>query len=125
MTTITPAIDRLREAVKRTTFANVIISHDDAATILHALDGMAAPADGIALTRVERSLLRTMKANAGAPVSEQELRDQADTPKRKPLTHASLWVHIRRLRVKLRAHSAGEIQTVRGIGYQWREAEHG
>jgi DNA-binding response OmpR family regulator len=125
MITIAPVIDRLREAVGRTTFANVIISHDDAALILHALDAAIAQPDGLQLTPTERSLFRALKVNAGVTVSSEDLQRNADAPRGRALTHASLSVHMRRLRIKLKAHNAGRIDNIRGIGYQWREAEHG
>ena len=125
MITIDPTIDRLREAVGRTTFTHVIISHDDAALILHALDAAIAQLDNLQLTPTERSLFRALKVNAGVTVSSEDLQRNAGAPRGRALTHASLSKHMYRLRVKLKAHNAGRIDIIWGIGYQWREAEHG
>lgn len=126
MNTLDPAIGRLRAAVdrcKRVGFASIVLDASDATVILTALDLANQPPeeDGLPLTRIERSLYVALKANPGEPVTYEELRRRADTPGARPLTVGSMWVHIRRLRMKLEAAGMGEIQTVRGVGYQLKE----
>jgi DNA-binding response OmpR family regulator len=63
------------------------------------------------LTRSEIAIYRTLVAE-GAPVSAQKLLEASGCS-----SLESLWVHKRRLVVKLRHHRRGDIDTIRGKGY--------
>lgn len=65
-------------------------------------------------TSTEFSILRELAIAQGKAVSFDHLVNVAGTT-----THASLWVHMSRIRAKVLTYSWGEIWLVRGIGYIW------
>ncbi len=83
---------------------------------------MEVEGESIQLTYVEFEILRTMMARPGRVFSRHMLLEQlwGDASYRDPRT---IDVHIRHLREKLEADSRDPkfIQTVRGVGYRFRE----
>ena len=65
------------------------------------------------LTPREVAIYRMLVGTDG-PVSFQRLVAASNCK-----SLGSLWVHTRRLRLKLKAHRAGHIETVRGEGYRY------
>ena len=78
---------------------------------------LLALADGsemrLQLTPIEVAIYRMLVGTDG-PVSSQRLVAASNCK-----SPGSLWVHTRRLRLKLKAHRAGHIETVRSEGYRF------
>ena len=78
---------------------------------------LLALADGsemrLQLTPIEVAIYRMLVGTDG-PVSFQRLVAASNCK-----SLGSLWVHTRRLRLKLQMHRAGHIETVRGEGYRF------
>lgn len=75
------------------------------------------------LTPIENRLLRAFWQHKGETVVFETLIHAAGMRCADDMAaaQASLWVHIRRLRMKLEKHSALRVLTVRTIGYQLQE----
>lgn len=75
------------------------------------------------LTPIENRLLRHLWQHKGATITFEALIHAAGMRCADDMdaAQASLWVHIRRLRVKLQKRSALRILTIRTIGYQLQE----
>ena len=69
--------------------------------------------DELELTPIEVAIYRMLVGTDG-PVSFQRLVAASNCK-----SLGSLWVHTRRLRLKLKAHRAGHIETVRSEGYRF------
>lgn len=95
----------------------VVLSRDMLERIIVALeqppaeDALLLAIQNIA-TPIEFRMWRALYVAKGKPVSTTDLRAAAGVER-----VGTLWVHVRRLRAKLRASALGKIETVRGRGY--------
>ena len=90
----------------------------------HALPAVLAQTERH-FTPIENRLLRHLWQHKGETIALESLINAAGmrcTDDMKA-AQASLWVHIRRLRVKLQKRSALRILTIRTIGYQLQEGK--
>ena len=110
-------IDKLKIAIFNIDeWGMVQLSQADAKAIGAQLR-LLVEADGsekrLKLTPCEVAIYRMLVGTDG-PVSFQRLVAASNCK-----SPASLWVHTRRLRLKLKAHRAGHIETVRSEGYRF------
>lgn len=109
-------IDKLQLAIFNVDeWDRVCLDIDDAKSIGAQLRLLVEADHGekrLGLTPREVAIYRTL-VGATEPVSARQLVAASGCK-----TLGSLWVHKRRLMVKLQQHRAGDIDTVRGKGYQ-------
>jgi DNA-binding response OmpR family regulator len=111
----------LTQAVQRTSQARTYIKIDRtlASGLIDALNRTDVSSSELSkaerwLTYTEFRIFRAL-FQAGHMLTYNELMSAAEVD-----TIDALWVHIRRLRVKLEVHKMGYIDTIRGRGYIYR-----
>jgi two-component system response regulator CpxR len=115
---------RIRAVLRRTGSTGVSnVIHVDDLELNQGSRTLLLKGEAVELTSTEFSILHSLLQNGGAVVSKRDLYIEALG--REPVAHdRSVDMHVSNLRRKLGPGSNGEnrIETIRGIGYQYRVA---